>query len=593
MSRDARGPGEPAAPPSLPRAGVPMFGAMASEEPGAVGRTPADVSVLLVELGRALKGWSFYPAGHPARQELLDRTARAFQGELRRNGALALEIRRGAFRLPGSEAPIGAGRLDDLARQLFVRSVRHVVFDAALDPTSLAAFLDVLATDADALAAAGGFEAGFYTGMRHGIQVNEVDYRALLERRHAAPAPELAAALPADEPTGEGEADDGEAPADEERPDGAPPGDEPALASLGVPSPLAIEDAPLEADPREGRALELLGLLRDLEECEDDARYRDLARQAMTLATALVADGVLDEGYRTLLVLSAHAGDDAKRSYAQRESAMQFLTHLAIGPALDDLVARACTSTAEPSLPATGVLLQLGGRAVPLLLAQLEAESDPDRRARMTGVVIAMGEEAVPPLADAIVAGSGRRQRVAMRLAGETQNPRLVPSLREALLAGRGESARDAAQALVRIGDLAALEVLAEALRSARSEIAALAAYSLGTTGRTLALGPLVETLSRALANGDLALAREVARGIGRLGRPEGASALADVLASGGVLRRKRLREVKLAAVSALAHLPGREAEAALERASRGGDARVRDAAAAALQRRERDAQPG
>src|SRR5215831_19606711 len=174
MSRDARGPDEPAAPPFLRLGGqVPMFGAMASEEPGAVGRNPADVSVLLVELGRALKGWSFYPGGHPARQELLDRTALAFQGELRRNGALALEIRRGAFRLPGSEAPIGAGRLDDLARQLFVRSVRHVVFDAALDATSLAAFLDVLATDADSLAAAGGFEAAFYTGMRHGIQVNE------------------------------------------------------------------------------------------------------------------------------------------------------------------------------------------------------------------------------------------------------------------------------------------------------------------------------------------------------------------------------------------------------------------------------------
>jgi hypothetical protein len=133
-----------------------------SEEQGAAGRTPADVSALLVELGRALKAWSFYPPGHRARQELLDRASRAWAGELRRGGPLELEIRRGAFWLPGAEAPI-AGRGEDTARQLFIRSVRRVVFEAALDPPSLSAFLDVLATDADALAAAGGFEAAFYT----------------------------------------------------------------------------------------------------------------------------------------------------------------------------------------------------------------------------------------------------------------------------------------------------------------------------------------------------------------------------------------------------------------------------------------------
>ncbi|HTY18773.1 MAG TPA: HEAT repeat domain-containing protein [Myxococcota bacterium] len=555
-----------------------MFGATTSQEPGAVGRTPADVSVLLVELGRALKGWSFYPAGHPARQELLDRTARAFQGELRRNGALGLEIRRGAFWLPASQAPIGPGRLDDLARQLFVRSVRHVVFDAALDATSLAAFLDVLAMDEDALAAAGGFETCFYTGMRHGVQVNEVDYRVLLERRQAAPA---AMALPAAAPSASPEEDEADA------------GDGIGELALELPAALAIREAPLEAvDPREARARELLGMLRELEECDDEERYRDLARQVTTLATARVSDGEIDEGYRALLVLSSHAGDDAKRSYAQREIAMQFLTHLAVGPALEDLLARACAGATEGSLRATGVLLQLGGRGVPRLLEQLEAESDPDRRARLSAVVIAMGEEAVPTLSECIVSGSRRLQRLALRLAGETQNPRLVPSLREALLTGRGEAARDAAQSLVRIGDVSSLEVLAEGLRCPRAEVAALAAYSLGTTGRVLSLGPLVETLARALAGGELGLAREVVRGIGRLGRPEGAPALAELLARGGLLRRKRLREVKLAAISALAHLPGREAETALERASRARDARLREAAQAALQRREQDARP-
>ena len=151
------------------------------EQPGAGARTPADVSTLLVELGRACKGWSFYPPDHPARAELLDRTWRAWQGDLHRHGPLALEIRRGAFWLPGADAPISS-RSDDTARQLYVRSVRRVVFDPALDAPTLAGFLDTLVTDADALQADGGFEAAFYAGAsRRGVQVNEVDWRAVLE----------------------------------------------------------------------------------------------------------------------------------------------------------------------------------------------------------------------------------------------------------------------------------------------------------------------------------------------------------------------------------------------------------------------------
>ena len=88
-------------------------------------RTPTDASVLLVELGRALKAWRFYPADHPARVDLLDRASRAWQGELER-GPLDLEIRRGCFWLAGSDAAVGRGHLDDLARQFTVRAIRRL-----------------------------------------------------------------------------------------------------------------------------------------------------------------------------------------------------------------------------------------------------------------------------------------------------------------------------------------------------------------------------------------------------------------------------------------------------------------------------------
>lgn len=552
------------------------------EQPGAGGRSPADVSTLMVELGRACKGWSFYPPDHPARAELLDRTWRAWQGDLRRHGPLPLEIRRGAFWVPGAEAPVSS-RSDDTARQLYVRSVRRVVFDAALDAATLASFLDVLATDPDALQASGGFEAVFYAGAaRRGVQVNEVDWRAVLDdaatETGAGPGPEF---LAAPEPDADLDAAD------------LGPALPAALggASLAATLPvLELEEADhtqpvAPADPAAARARELEAMLSQLEECDDDLAYRDLARLVASFSERLLEAGDHDGVFRVQVLLSHHAGDDAKRSFAQRESAGEFLAQAARGPALDLLIDRAVDAAAESSLEATAALRELGAGVAPAVLDRLEREAEPESRGRLAGVLIAMGEEAVPALLDALVHGSKHRMRAALRLAGETQNPRLVACLREVLLSGEREIAREAARALVRVGDVSSLEVLAEALHSIRPEVAALAAFSLGATGRVLAIAPLEDALARALEQNDLALAREMVRGLGRLGRAEAAPPLVALLERGGFFGRRKLREAQLAAVGALAHLPGPEARAALGRTARSRDAKLREAASAALRR--------
>lgn len=570
--------------PGLPRASNPIHGRggmgeaeSMQEDLGASGRSVADVSTLLLELGRAGKGWAFYPPEHPARAELLDRAFRAWHGELRRGGPLELSIRRGAFWLPGAESPLTT-RADDTARQLYLRSVRRVIFDAELDPATLAAFLDVLTLEPDSLSSTGGFEATFYTTPRHGIQVNEADWRALLAQ------PRVEDTLEVDDedlantaPLGLGE-----------DPDATVSGVsalESGLGLLGAAAQAAeaADEAPV--DPAIARRHELDSILSQIDECDDDLAYRDLARQLASLAEQMSASGEMDGAFQVLVTLSRHAGDDAKRSFSQRESASGFLGQIAHGPALEHLIDRAIDATVASSIDATTVLRELGPPVAPILLDRLESESDPERRGRLSGVLIAMGEDAVPALVDALTHGSKRRMKVSLRLAGETQNPRLVECLREALMSGEKEIARDAAQALVRVGDVSSLDVLAEALHSSRSGVAALAAYSLGATGRVLALAPLRDALARALDGGQLPLAREVVRGLGRMGRSEAVPALVNVLDRGGWLRRKQLRDVKLAAISALAHLPGADAEAALARLLRSRDARLREAAKTALRR--------
>lgn len=223
---------------------------------GASGRSVADVATLLLELGRASKGWAFYPPEHPARAELLDRTFRAWQGELRRGGPLELSIRRGAFWIPGAESPLTT-RADDTARQLYLRSVRRVIFDAELDPASLAAFLDVVTMEPETLSLHGGFETVLYTAPRHGIQVNEADWRALLDQ------PPVEDTLEVD---------------DEELANTAPLGlgEEPAAAGVSaVESGLALLGAAVQAaedadeapiDPATARRHELESILSQIDE---------------------------------------------------------------------------------------------------------------------------------------------------------------------------------------------------------------------------------------------------------------------------------------------------------------------------------------
>lgn len=584
-----RGAGGSRTPDQAIHAGAGVQAERTQEQPGAGGRTPADVSTLLVEMGRACKGWSFYPPEHPARAELLDRTWRAWQGDLRRHGPLTLEIRRGAFWLPGADAPVSS-RSDDTARQLYVRAVRRILFDAALDAPTLAGFLEVLAADPDALQANGGFEAAFYAGAaRRGVQVNEVDWRAVLDTEDASAEPRVG---PGPEFLTEAEPEPAGA-AEEEDLDPMLP------AALGAPgaSPLAATEPVLDFEeaehtqpvapvsPAAARARELEAMLSQLEECDDDLAYRDLARHVASFAERLLEAGDRDGVFRVQVLLSHHAGDDAKRSFAQRESAGEFLAHAARGPALELLIDRAVDAAAESSLEATAALRELGAGVAPAVLDRLEPETDSERRGRLAGVLIAMGEDAVPALLDALVHGSKRRMRAALRLAGETQNPRLVACLREVLLSGESEVSREAARALVRVGDVSSLEVLAEALHSIRPEVAALAAFSLGATGRVLAVAPLQDALARALEQNDLTLAREVVRGLGRLGRAEAAPPLVALLERGGFFGRRRLREVQLAAIGALAHLPGPEAGTALARAAKSRDAKLREAAATALRR--------
>jgi HEAT repeat protein len=508
------------------------------QDPGQAGRNPSDVTVLLLELERVLRARRFYPEGDSAGQELLDRSWRIWHSDLQRQGALDLELRAGGFWLAGNEVAVGRGRLEELAREFVSHGLARAGFDPSLDAVSFRRLIDVLASDPIQLGERGGWERAFPLEKRQGIQLDEVGLEAA---QTAAPA---------------------------------------AAGMASPPTP------PTGASPAEAASLRLGALLRELGEAGGEAsRYIELCEETAEAALRLVEQDLPEQAYAALVVLAEHAANDAKHPGRPREAAQAVLRRLARGALLTNLIHRACSPDGEESVAATQLLLQLGTETIPPLFDALEAEANPSRHRQLGGVLTALAPVALPHVVRAIEQGSPRRMRTALRLAGDSQNSQLVPVLRRVGLGDDPALRLEAARALARIGSVAAMQVLTEMLRNSTPGAAQSAIIALGASGNARATAPLLEIVERALSKGRVELALGAIRALGRLGCPQAIPALTKLLERRSLRQRRRVRELKLAAVAALARLPGVDARVALERSARSRDTEVRRAARLALLR--------
>jgi HEAT repeat protein len=99
-------------------------------------------------------------------------------------------------------------------------------------------------------------------------------------------------------------------------------------------------------------------------------------------------------------------------------------------------------------------------------------------------------------------------------------------------------------------------------------------------------VAPLGHALERALEAKDVEIAKEILRALGRLGRPEANSIFGSVMRRKAGLTGRWLKDIKVAAASALSTVPGDQAVALLAEASQSRDEPLRKAAQRALDRR-------
>jgi HEAT repeat protein len=520
-------------------------------------RTQADLSSLLVELGRVQRGLGFYGEGNPARGALLDRAFMALRGEIERAGPLDLWIDESSFRTSDVESYLPHGHLADLAQALRLRDVDRVEFSRSLTRDAFHAFAELLDRSEAGLRRGGGFGRALAARCDAGIVINGgvPDALASHERLSATPAvaaASLGSALLAHTRQLKVPAEDCE----EHKP--------------------TLDEHPLEAPAEDERGDRLLFRLIELDRCNDDTAYDFLGKRIVTWASELFDEGLRDECFRTMLVLAGHSVGEGGRSGLQARIAQNLCIKLASDARLDDLVQRAQSDDASTGIRATQVLLLLGESAIAPLFDRLAAETHADTSAQLNAILITLGETALPHLEHVIGEPSIERARLAIRLTGEIQNPVMVPQLLATLEGERVGLRRDAANALAQIGGDPALHALTNALSSNQPGLPETAAHCLASVGDRRSAQPILASLDRALRSGETKRSLEMIRALGQLGEERAVPKLAALMGRRSWLRRSALRELKLASLMALGNLPGREAHRALERAARGRDGEIR-----------------
>ena len=510
-------------------------------------RSAPELAVLLLELASVVKARSFFAPGEPKLTQAFERCVRSWRSDIARHGALDLELTSSGFREVGGGGELRHARLSDLLTMLRARGLGGVRFDADLDGDALAGFVHTISERTPAQPDWAAFAARLGAIAPIGIAVRPAPAAPAQVEVPSEPAPELQK-----QPVGE-------------------PLDEQILEADSDSDTMPIEErAP--SDP-------LGALLTDLGECTSAASYLDLARRAITEAER-ARDAAA--AYRVLDVLAEHVETkDSKLGGVARS----FLEAQCQGDALRDLLERAARGAGAEQVRAAQILSLVGEPAAAALLERMPAYPETVQRERLVPLVLALGERAVPALMERLARPERDVAKAAALILGMLQHPGAVAPL-AALSAGPDAILREeASRALVRIGSEEAVSALARGLRGERA-VAITAVQHLAGTASPKAVSPLGHALERALELKDVELSKEILRALGRLGRPEAHGIFASVMRRKAGITGRWLKDVKVAAATALSSVPGDQAVALLAEALESRDEPLRKAAQRALDRR-------
>jgi hypothetical protein len=426
-----------------PAKGNPSAASPAPASGYSVARTNSDAKSLLLELARALRGFSFYDETAPQRRPLVDRAYRALAGELTRAGPLEFEDGPRDFQVSGLSQPIEAGNvLAPLQSALRMHRLQRVRLEPALTRNALHGFFALLGQSQSRFENPEGFVRSLEARDARGIQLNGIhDPDQTTTPKLGTTPPRASASLSA-------------------RP----------VAAERHPENPTLETHPLDVPSAHDAGERLRARLIELDRLTDDDAYRQLAGDVTIWAQELFNKGFRGDCYRALLVLADHAVGIGGRTEGQARIAANCFAQLANGERLDDLIARA-TDSIGTDVRAAQLLLQLGASAAPAIFNHICEEQNVERALPLRSLVLALGDESLPILIKAIDSHDDRRAHKGIRLAGELQNPAVLPALVTALRRANASRRDEIIRALGFLPGEDSKRALAVARRAGHDEI--------------------------------------------------------------------------------------------------------------------------
>jgi hypothetical protein len=524
------------------------------------------LGAVLADLYKALRSVSFYPAGHPRRDEILETAHKSLQSCLAEK-ELVLVITRAGFSVSDGGALVDGNQMSQsLAGELFIRRIKRLTMLRDLSVTDLRSFLQLLSLDPHKLTASGAMAREMMARGIRTIWTNEVDLSVIWDKRQAMDESGVALA--------DVDEDDGSNAATAE------------TDAVSFDEDGFLADYPLEEAPE----LLLDELITRMDKELDDNHYQQLSRMLGAKAEQLKENARCAPLFPALEALMRHSGEEA-RSAVQKEYAVFTLEQIADGAMMDFILRQLESSVAIEKERIYLLLKQLGAKVAYGIIQRLCLADGLLARKALATALLRIGPPAIPPLLAMLKDERWYVVRNMVAIIGEIGCRDCVNALRPVVYHADQRVRKEAIRSLVRI-EGKDVESLIIGLMDDRDEVIVRhAVLSLGLLKSTAAVQPLIQIMEkRDIFMQRLAMKINAIQGLGRIGDKRATPNLLRVLTAHDWLPWSRWDELKIAAAIALGQL-GDEAALPLLKVKASGGGRLGTACSEAVDNIERVAE--